>query len=134
MMVTVAVAVAFNLSVVSCGGKMGMGTVVNSHDFAFSPTPHVPVARLRGGSATPIKAEPSQARAAGQICHLLIDMDSVIVDWDGAFKERWIEKHPEDADLITNRKEFEFEKNFPPEKQKEIIEIMTIWGRSGWRG
>jgi 5'-nucleotidase len=55
-------------------------------------------------------------------------MDSVIVDWDGAFKERWIEKHPEDADLITNRKEFEFEKNFPPEKQKEIIEIMTSPG------
>jgi len=66
-----------------------------------------------------------EKKPGGQICHLLVDMDSVIVDWDGAFMDRWLKRHPEDEELIRNRKEFEFEKNFPPERQDEIIEVMT---------
>lgn len=56
---------------------------------------------------------------------VLVDMDSVLVDWDGAFMDRWLKKHPEDKDLISNRKHFELEKNFPKEKRDEVLSTIT---------
>eukprot|EP00961_Rhodomonas_salina_P219573 2967732-Rhodomonas_salina.3 len=156
-MLTVAVAAAFNLSMVRAGSR-GLS--------AFVSSPHLPISRLRGGGilASKVEGNSGEKGPGGQICHLLVDMDSVIVDWDGAFLERWLEKHPEvrfdvffehncvgrvyggdslgrfgcrrdyrfidaersgwmqDEELIRNRKLFEFETNFPEEKQAEIIE------------
>lgn len=35
------------------------------------------------------------SESKGQVCHLLVDMDGVITNWDGAFMDRWLDKHPE---------------------------------------
>jgi len=55
---------------------------------------------------------------------VLVDMDMVITDWDGAFRERWLARHPEDEELIKGRTKFEIERNFPMEKREEVLEVI----------
>eukprot|EP00961_Rhodomonas_salina_P016083 216530-Rhodomonas_salina.1 len=52
-------------------------------------------------------------------------MDMVITDWDGAFCERWLAKHPEDEQIIRGRTKFEIERNFPLEKRDEVLKVIA---------
>mmetsp|Transcript_3749 Transcript_3749/g.9092 ORF Transcript_3749/g.9092 Transcript_3749/m.9092 type:complete len:730 (+) Transcript_3749:193-2382(+) len=56
---------------------------------------------------------------------VLVDMDMVITDWDGAFCERWLAKHPEDEQIIRGRTKFEIERNFPLEKRDEVLKVIA---------
>lgn len=63
---------------------------------------------------------------------VLVDMDSTVVNFDGAFLARWMRRHPEsakeDAQLVYNRKQYELEMNFPLEKRGEVLNTISLPG------
>lgn len=57
---------------------------------------------------------------------VLVDMDNTLVNFDLEFGRRWIAARPSDTlELITTRKHFELEQNFPADLKPLAIEIMS---------
>lgn len=57
---------------------------------------------------------------------VLVDMDNTLVDFDLEFGKRWVSELPhETLDVITSRKHFELEQNFPEHLKPVAIKIMS---------
>lgn len=62
---------------------------------------------------------------------VLVDMDSTIVDFDGAWLARWQElghSQPGDNELVRSRKHYELELNFSADRRDAVVETIASPG------
>ncbi|KAA0149820.1 hypothetical protein FNF29_05646 [Cafeteria roenbergensis] len=112
----------------------------SSTSSGFMPTTPVPAAAATAAAAAVPRSHAmgSVAGASGDTSMgssrpsagvVLVDMDSTLVDFDAAFIERWVRKHPDRAELdsamIRSRALYELEANFPVEMRESVLEAIA---------
>ena len=80
-------------------------------EVSVSSSRAAPLAPSSGAGASTDPAQPPLPVANQPV--VLVDMDSTVVDFDGAFLKRWLVAHPGDEQLVRSRKHYELELNFP---------------------
>eukprot|EP01138_Halocafeteria_seosinensis_P009528 gb/GECG01009737.1/.p1 GENE.gb/GECG01009737.1/~~gb/GECG01009737.1/.p1 ORF type:complete len:886 (+),score=137.66 gb/GECG01009737.1/:1-2658(+) len=88
--------------------------------------------QYHGRTESPIEPQPSSQQSSDEKKVVLVDMDSTVVNFDGAFLQRWMRRHPEsakeDAKLVNHRQHYELEMNFPLEKRGEVLATISAPG------